>query len=266
MAAIAIEFWKCKTIVRSSHRRWPVQVLFLIFIRCSGCLCSKSSGYLIFNYSMLSAVFLDAPCFLLLLALGCVDLVEELTQLRLCLWVVDHCLFSPSALTLNFIMTIVSRSQAHHLLSLFLNRVQSVHRRIIESMLEVDWLAESDWWGCRGDVKWSRCSPRELGSYNFCCFDWLRKLYHTLTELRHLMCIKFALGVASAFGEVMLRLLSISLNSNSVCLVVQLLMIARCQSNSVQICAAATISRCFSHDLSWSQWSFILDGQHLGLE
>ena len=64
------------------------------------------------------------------------------------------------------------------------------------------------------------------------------------------MCIKFALGVVSAFGEVMLRLLSISLNSNSVRLVVQLLMIARCQSNSVQICAAATITRCFSHDLS----------------
>ena len=214
MAAIAVDVWEGKAIIRSRHCWWSVQILFLALDWSSSCLGTRSS-YLILNLSLLNAVLLDAPCFvLLLLRLGSVDLVEKLAQLGLCLWVVDHCLLFPLALILGFIVA--------HLL-LLLRRVQGVHSRVIQNMLlEADSPVTSEhiffltsWWWRGWYVQWRWCCSCELGSCYFCHFDCLRVFHHALAELGHGKNVKNALGAAYTF-EVALWILAMILNSKPV--------------------------------------------------
>ena len=210
MAAIAIDVWEGKAIIRSRHRWGPIQVLLLALDWSSG-LLGTSSCYLIFHLSLLlNAVLLDTPrLVLLLLTLGGVHLVEKLAQLGLRLWVVDHCLLFLLALILDFIVA--------HLL-LLLGRVQRVHSRVIQNMLLEADSPVTSWGRCRWYVQWRWCRPCELGSGYFRHFDGLRVLCHALAELRmHRKNVKIALGAAYTF-EVTLWVLPVILHSKPVCL------------------------------------------------
>ena len=76
---------------------------------------------------------------LLVLALGGVDLVEKLAQLRLRLRVVDHCLLFLLALALDFIVA---------QLLLLLGRVQRVNGRVVQNMLLEADSPVACWRGC----------------------------------------------------------------------------------------------------------------------
>ena len=207
MAAITIDVWEGKAIIRSRHRWWPVQVLLLALDWSSG-LLGTSSSYLIFHLSLLlNAVLLNTPrLVLLLLTLGSVHLVEKLAQLGLRLWVVDHCLLFFLALILDFIVA--------HLL-LLLGRVQRVHSRVIQNMLLEADSPVTSWWRRGWYVQRRWCCSCELGSCYFCHFDCLRVFHHALAELGHGKNVKNALGAAYTF-EVALWILAMILNSKPV--------------------------------------------------
>ena len=209
MAAIAIDVWEGKAIIRSRHRWWPVQVLFLALVDWSFDCLSAGRSYLILNLSPLHAVLLHAPCFLLLvLTLRSVDLVKKLAQLWLRLWVVDHCPLFLLALFFDFIVA---------QLLLLLGRIQCVDSWVVQNMLLEADSPVTSWWRCGWYVKWRWRRSCELGSCYFCHFDSLRVFYHALTELGHGENVKIALGAAYAF-EVTLWILAVILNSKPVCL------------------------------------------------